>query len=281
VIARSETPDQLGPLLLSYLILSLLSLTAAALELANLGPIELERRLGGRDGAPLVRATSYLTDVGTYIIGLFAIGLAVVGILGYRSPELRRLVGVLWDLGTFWPRVAHPFAPPCYAERAVPELSRRIHVLATRCGPVLVSAHSHGSILAAGAILRLPPRTLQRVGLLTYGSPLRRLYAQLMPAYFGEDALLEMGDRIGWRWRNLWRHTDPIGGPIFSAHRAHTGRPPDAPQEQVDRRLRDPRGLTIDPMDTVPPPIQRHWPYHADPGFEAAAEEVAEMLRRA
>jgi hypothetical protein len=278
VVARSEAPDHLGPLLLSYLILSLLSLTAAGLELADLGPTELERRLGGRDGTSLLRATSYLTDVGTYVIGLFAIGLVVVGVLGYRAPLLRRLVGVLWDLGTFWPRVAHPFAPPCYAERAVPELARRIHQLVGRCGPVLLSAHSHGSVLAAAAILRLPPTTLARVGLLTYGSPLRRLYAQLMPAYFGEDALLDLGDRVGWRWRNLWRHTDPIGGPIFSSRRAGPGEHPAGP-DQVDRRLRDPLGLTIGPMDTAPPPIRRHWPYHDDPGFAAAAVEVVDQLR--
>jgi hypothetical protein len=276
-IARSEGPEHLTPLLIGYLILSLLSLAAAALELADLGPFDLERRFDG-PGSPLIWITAYLTDVGTYLIGLLAITLVVVGVLAYRSPHLRRLVGVLWDLGTFWPRVAHPFAPPCYAERAVPELARRIRALA-RGGPVLVSGHSHGSVLAAAAILRLPSNTLARVGLLTSGSPLRRLYGLLTPAYFGDDVMREVGERVGWRWRNLWRHTDPICGPIFSSRKPGEALTSAGPAGNVDRRLRDPRGVTIDPMDTVPPPIEGHWPYHTDRQYEEAVAEVARMLQ--
>jgi hypothetical protein len=278
VIAKSETTDQLNPLLFGYLILSLLGLTAAGLELAGLGPIQLLRRLD-EWGRPLVWMTAYLSDIGTYLIGLFVIGLMLVAVFAYRSPVLRRLVGVLWDLGTFWPRVAHPYAPPCYAERAVPELARRISALATQ-GPVLVSAHSHGSVLAAAAILRLPPDTLNRVGLLTYGSPLRRLYSRLTPGYISDQVLHEVGDRVGWRWRNLWRDTDPIGGPIFSSRRPGDSEPTADPADKVDRRLRDPRDVAIDPMDTVPPPIERHWPYHTDPQYMETVAEVARMLRR-
>ncbi|MGC4795685.1 hypothetical protein ACLQ3H_16395 [Micromonospora saelicesensis] len=53
--------------------------------------------------------------------------------------------------------------------------------------------------MAAVAILQLPPQTLRRVALLTYGSPLRRLYARLFPAYLGYDVLRDAGDRIEWR----------------------------------------------------------------------------------
>ncbi len=77
---------------------------------------------------------------------------------------------------------------------------------------------------------------------------------------------------------NLWRDTDPIGGPLFSAH--WPGQPPRVrgPAGTVDRRLRDPRAVTVPPDDTVPPPIERHWPYHTDPTYEAAVRELAGRL---
>ncbi|WP_348773829.1 hypothetical protein [Micromonospora sp. WMMD964] len=171
-----------------------------------------------------------------------------------RVPVLldRRAVAVLWDLGTFRPRTVHPFAPPCYAARAVPELAKRITGLAAR-GPVVISGHRRGSVLAAATILRLPPSVLARVSLPTYGSPLRRTYARLDPAY-------------------LWRDTDPIGGPIFPQD-------PDGPLGDVDRRLRDPRSLTIEPADTVPPPIERHWPYHTQAAYQRAVHELIDRSR--
>lgn len=265
-ILKSRMPEQLAPFVVVFFALSLLSLVFTALDLAGVGPTRLSGRIGG-PGRALVGITAYLTDVGTYSLGLLVLGAGLIGLLAFRSAEIRRIVGTLWDLGTFWPRSVHPFAPPCYAERAVPELVRRITSL-SRVGGVVVSGHSQGSVLAAAAILQLPPQTLRRVSLLTYGSPLHRLYSRLSPAYFGDSVLCEMGDRVGWRWRNLWRDTDPVGGPVFSAY------PKTEPPGRVDRRLRDPRGLTIDPMDTVPPPIDGHWSYHTDPAFAAAIAEL-------
>ncbi|MEV6814258.1 hypothetical protein, partial [Micromonospora sp. NPDC051296] len=275
-VARAALAEQLSPVFILFLVLSLLGVATTALDVAGIGPSDLSKKLAHTNGT----ATTDLalaTDVGIYVIGLVGLGIVVLGLLSYRSEGTRRTVAVIWDLGTFWPRTVHPFAPPCYAERAVPELAKRITALTTR-GDVILSGHSHGSVLAAATLLQLPEEVLPRVALLTHGSPLHRLYARLCPAFLGDQVLHEVGNRINWRWINLWRNTDPIGGPLFSAHRP--GEPPrtHGPAGTVDRRLRDPSGITVELDDTVPPPINRHWPYHTDPVYEAAVRELAGRL---
>ncbi|MGW3890591.1 hypothetical protein ACWD69_18040 [Micromonospora chokoriensis] len=269
-IARSRVTEELGPVLVAFLVIASLGLATVAFDVIGIGPTQLAARLGGHGGAFAVLA-AYVTDAGVWVISLLVICLLVLGFRAYRSSQTRRVVAVLWDLGTFWPRTVHPFAPPCYAARAVPELAKRITGL-TAPGPVVISGHSQGSVLAAATILQLPPSVLARVSLLTYGSPLRRTYARLYPAYFGPATLRDLGGRVGWRWRNLWRDTDPIGGPIFPHD-------PDGPLGDVDSRLRDPSSLTIDPADTVPPPIERHWPYHTQAAYQLAAHELIDRSR--
>ncbi|WP_433307997.1 hypothetical protein ACQP0U_16565 [Micromonospora sp. CA-269861] len=265
-IVQSRITEELGPVLLAFLLIASLGLATVAFDVIGIGPTQLADRLGGDGGAAVVLA--YVTDAGVWVISLLVICLLILGFRAYRSAQTRRVVAVLWDLGTFWPRTVHPFAPPCYAARAVPELAKRVTGLTAR-GPVVISGHSHGSVLAAATILQLPPAVLARVSLLTYGSPLRRTYARLYPAYLGPATLRDLGGRIGWRWRNLWRDTDPIGGPIFPP-----GSDDPPPGTDVDTRLRDPHSLTVDPADTVPPPIERHWPYHTQAAYQAAIREL-------
>ncbi|WP_233559082.1 hypothetical protein [Micromonospora radicis] len=276
VVARAAVVEQLRPVFVVFLVLSLIGVATVALDLVGIGPSDLSRRLARTDGTATTNL-AYATDIGIYVIGLVAAGILVIGLLSYRSEGTRRTVAVIWDLGTFWPRTVHPFAPPCYAERAVPELAKRVTALADQ-GGVILSGHSHGSVLAAATLLQLPPEVVPRVALLTHGSPLHRLYARLCPAFLGDRVLCEVGDRVGWRWVNLWRDTDPIGGPVFSAHRP--GQQPEVtgPAGSVDRRLRDPQAVTVSTDDTVPPPINQHWPYHTDPGYEAAVRELAGRL---
>ncbi len=63
-------------------------------------------------------------DVTTPAIALASVTL--LGALAKGSGGGRRPLGLVWDLVSFLPRSAHPFAPPCYAERAVPELTQRV-----------------------------------------------------------------------------------------------------------------------------------------------------------
>jgi hypothetical protein len=205
-----------------------------------------------------------LTAVGTWIMGAFALGIVVLAWNSYRNPALRRTVGILWDIGSFFPRAAHPLAPPSYGERAIPELAQRVTTLrATPTSRVVLSGHSQGSVMVVATVLQLSPETLERVDLLTHGSPVRRLYLRFFPAYFGPDALRAVYERLNGRWRNLYRDTDPIGAWALD--------PPTVPNAPVDRRLVDPR--TLDAR------IQGHSDYWTDAGYARALAEFTEAPR--
>ncbi|GGQ27702.1 hypothetical protein GCM10010249_53180 [Streptomyces roseolilacinus] len=224
------------------------------------------------DGAPafLDAAAEGCQALGSWLVGLGFVLFVTWGRRAYRDASARRTIGILWDVGTFWPRAAHPFAPPCYAERAVPDLAWRMASWTGRTGGRLViSGHSQGSVLAAAAVWQLPHTTRRRVALLTYGSPLERLYGRWFPAYFGREPLTALHREVHC-WRNLWRRTDPIGGPVRLP--AEEGRP------EVDHApLRDPvvYGRTHD--HPLPEPVLGHADYQADPAF---ARERAALLDR-
>ncbi|CAL9378075.1 hypothetical protein SUDANB15_00995 [Streptomyces sp. enrichment culture] len=207
--------------------------------------------------------------LGSWLIGLGFVLLVAYGRRAYKDASTRRTIGILWDVGTFWPRAAHPFAPPCYAERAVPDLTWRIATWTEATGGRLViSGHSQGSVLAAAAAWQLPPSTRRRVALLTYGSPLERLYGRWFPAHFGPAALGSLHQEVDC-WRNLYRLTDPIGGPV---------RLPGDRGPEVDRApLRDPLAYGRTGAHPLPAPILGHSDYQADPAF---AEERRRLLAR-
>src|SRR5260370_11313396 len=93
-------------------------------------------------------------DVGVSLAGLVLPSLMAFLYAAWNDPTRRRSIGVLWDVGTFWPRSYHPLAPPCYAERAVPELQRRLWWLHDNGGSVMVVGHSQGSVLATAALVQ-------------------------------------------------------------------------------------------------------------------------------
>lgn len=207
--------------------------------------------------------------LGSWLIGLGFILFVTWGRRAYKDPSARRTIGILWDVGTFWPRAAHPFAPPCYAERAVPDLTWRMATW-TRAtgGRLVISGHSQGSVLAAAAAWQLTPAVRRRVALLTYGSPLERLYGRWFPAHFGPAALSALHHDVDC-WRNLYRPTDPIGGPVRL-----TG---DCGPEVDHEALKDPLVYGRTPRHPLPAAILGHSDYQADPVF---AEERERLLGR-
>ncbi|MGC4820138.1 hypothetical protein [Micromonospora sp. DT63] len=275
-VARARFTEWLGLLAATYAALAVVGLATSLLGQFGREPDELARQSLGLPAGIVGMGLAG----GTYLLAAVLLALLLGGVFAYRTAWFRRYVGILWDLGTFWPRAAHPFAPPSYADRAVPELTDRIVQLTERHAGVLLCGHSHGSALLALAVLRLPPAARRRVALLTYGSPLGRLYARLFPAYLDDKTLREVGERVGWRWLNLWRDTDPVGGWIFAAHRPGDP-PPEAadPAGRVDRRLRDPQGLLPSPGQRRPPPVRGHHPGESDPEFRAAVRELIGRLR--
>ncbi|WP_227025609.1 hypothetical protein [Streptomyces tsukubensis] len=208
--------------------------------------------------------------LGSWLIGLGFVLFVAGGRRAYRDRSARRTIGILWDVGTFWPRAAHPFAPPCYAERAVPDLTWRMATWTSRThGRLVISGHSQGSVLAAAAAWQLPTEARRRVALLTYGAPLERLYGRWFPAHFGGDCLSRLHGEIDC-WRNLFRATDPIGGPVLLSGNCGP---------EVDHApLKDPLAYGRTDKHPLPAPILGHSDYQADPAFAEERERLLDRL---
>jgi hypothetical protein len=200
-----------------------------------------------------------LGNVGLYVCLGLALGLLMIGARLRSSEGLRRGVGVVWDLSTFWPRVAHPFAPPCYSERVVPQITERVERALGSGARVVLSGHSQGSTVLTAVLWRLAAdeASFDRVRFVSYGSQLRTWFGRIFPDLIGPgvlgheptgrprlgqplpDAPLVAGDayqppagtmahRLGVagpepRWRSLYRRTDPIG---FRVHQDTDGANP-------------------------------------------------------
>ena len=262
------------------IVAGLLAAAGSAGSFTALSPAELS------DDSAVGPVLAWMTDFGSVLAVLLLAGLAMLGFLAYRNDTARRTVGIVWDVGTFWPRAAHPFAPPCYAERAVPHLITRI-CNQTEADGVILAGHSQGAVIAVATVLQLPQPARDRVHLLTFGTQLNRLYGRVFPGFFGPGPLLGVAGRLGGavaapRWRSFYRLADPIGYAVdVSAPPGVEGAGPwivDHPGEGRSQDLPDPEALRPAGGEVLDPVIRNHSGYQLDPIYLATRDQAAEDL---
>jgi hypothetical protein len=135
------------------------------------------------------------------VLGLAAAGAAIAVLALMSARPNSRPLALLWDLMCFMPKTAHPFGPPSYGERAVPEFAARIAAWldggdgapVAGTGKVAISAHSLGAVIAVSALFHLkatrPTLPFHRIGLLTYGTQLRSYFGRFFPELLGPAVL--------------------------------------------------------------------------------------------
>ncbi len=139
-------------------------------------------------------------DAANAVLGAVALA-AVAAVVAHAASSSERPLGVFWDVVAFFPRAGHPFAPPCYGERVVPELAARTQSWlddehATRPRAVIFTAHSMGSTISAATLLAMrgekikagplkDTHVLDRTALLSYGTQLRAYFTRFFPSVFG------------------------------------------------------------------------------------------------
>jgi uncharacterized membrane protein len=213
----------------------LAALGAAAATFAVAGALMLAVTLGRAPQltGPTSRVSSVL-DGGVAVITL--LGAAVItAVAGGAATRNRRPLGLVWDLMCLLPRTGHALGPPCYAERAVPEIIRRIEWWLDGEQPngqpepgrrhrrVVLSAHSLGAVLAVSAICAATKRTrgadtVQHLTLITYGSQLRPYFGRLFPELLGPQVLGTAPVAAPtWAGKNPWEHTDLPPAPPSTA----------------------------------------------------------------
>lgn len=160
-------------------------------------------------GLSLVGNVNWLASLLGVSIGVLAVlGAALaaaVAVFGIWVPR-PGLVAVVWDITCFMPRTAQPFGPPCYAERAVPDVAQRLcdWLSESPNHRAILSAHSMGAMLAVGALGLLgatSPDLLPRVSLLTFGVQLRVFFGRFFPELVGPKVLGTLPARPPRPWR--------------------------------------------------------------------------------
>ncbi|MFC5928221.1 hypothetical protein D6T64_17605 [Cryobacterium melibiosiphilum] len=159
---------------------------------------------------PATATTSpWLSATPSIAVGILsATALAAVAAIAMNAlTRSERPLGLLWDLICFLPRAGHPFGPPCYSDRVVPELNARVRDWLEPDGVPLVrrrvvlSAHSLGAVLAVSTVFAHASATdarrplagatdgSPRIGLVTYGTQLRAYFGRFFPELLGPAVL--------------------------------------------------------------------------------------------
>lgn len=183
----------------------------------------------------------------TLDVGMFSltwIGILLVGVLAAGASESgARPLGIVWDITCFLPRTGHPFGPPCYAERAVPEIAGRLHHWLSQdpSRRAILAAHSMGAVLSVSALGLLASsaetrRNLDRIALLTFGVQLRPFFGRMVPELLGPDVLgthsslpPRFSDPDPWTAdfdRERQRQREPLDPPPAAVAAAAPTRPP-------------------------------------------------------
>ena len=222
----------------------------------------------------------FISNAGIAIAGLLLPTLMGFLYAAWSDPVRRRQIAVLFDVGTFWPRSYHPLSPPCYAERAVPDLQRRLWWLHDNDhnGSVVLVGHSQGTMLAIAALAQQErqPAGGGRVSLITFGSPAGKLYAWAFPAYITTELVTPLTPGGGGHvrdWLNFYYPTDPIGGPVAEKMTSPA-------RDLVDNQLPDPAESWYVYGQPLPAP-QGHSGYWADPRVWRAINHVAAVSQPA
>jgi hypothetical protein len=255
-------------------VLALLTVPGTAIGIAGattgLPPVEVVAELG----LPhlLNGIVKWATNAGTWLATALVTGLVALGALAYRNPSARQTVGIVWDIATFWPRAAHPLAPPCYSERAIPHLVTRVSNTEAPIDRVILSGHSQGAVLAVATILQLRGDPREHLWLLTYGTQLNRLYGRVFPALFGPEELHKLAGSLvnggTLRWNSLYRMTDPLGYRVDVT----------IGEVDVDQLVLDPTALRPGPGKVTDPRIENHSSYQKDPRYAAIRDAAARNL---
>lgn len=240
------------------------------------------------------------------VLATVSFGLYLRGALG--DPAARKRLSLFWDVVTFWPRACHPFGPPSYGERAVPELVTRIRriaggtydggeggehdparaqqaaqsvpeplastVIHEQHSAVLLVGYSQGSPISVAVVAQLPEDVRNRIALLTLAAPVHRLYGRAFPAFYGPKQLERLQKELTSpdgtvRWRNAVRRSDYIGGWALDEHYSDT--------TVVDREIYDPPVLWDD-ADPTSPPAHLHSDWFSDPQTRPHVQDMKETL---